>query len=222
MAVIHAIYDWDWSSAVEEGKRALALDPRQPQVLIDVSQVYEGLGEWDEAARLLTAAVAIDPLSAPAHLILANVRLATGRVVEAEAESRRVLQISPTFTGAYYLLGWVLLLEGRPEEALAEMKQEAADFRGVGFSMVYHRMRRKSESDATLAEYTKTHADDDAYDIADAHAYRGEVEQTFAWLDRAYRQKDPSLYLIKGNPDFKGIEPDPRYKAFLRKMNFPE
>ena len=222
MAVIYAIYDWDWSKAVEEGKRALALGPRQPQVLIDVGQVYWGFGDWDEATRLLGAAVAIDPLSPPAYYVLAGVRVTTGRVVEAEAESRRVLQISPTFSGAHYLLGWVLLLEGRPEDALAEMKHEPADFRNVGFAMVYHQMGRKAESDATLAEYTKAHADDDAFEIAEVHAYRGEIDQAFAWLDRAYRQKDPTLYLIKSNPDFKSIEPDPRYKAFLKKMNLPE
>jgi TolB-like protein len=222
MADIHAIYDWDWAGADEEAKRALALGPRQPQVLTDVALVYLGLGKWDKAARLLSAAVAIDPLSPPAHYVLAGVRVTTGRLVEAEAESRKVLQISPTFSGAHYALGLVLLFEGRPEEALAEMKHEAADFRNIGFSMVYHQMGRSAESDATLAEYTKAHADDDAYDIADAHAYRGGADQAFAWLDRAYRQKDPSLYLIQSNPDFKSIEPDPRYKAFLRKMNFPE
>jgi hypothetical protein len=30
------------------------------------------------------------------------------------------------------------------------------------------------------------------------------------------------LYLIKGDPFFKNLDGDPRYKAFLRKMNLPE
>jgi TolB-like protein/tetratricopeptide (TPR) repeat protein len=222
IALIHAIYDWDWPAAENEAKRALALDPRDAQVLVNVGQVYMGLGQWDQSARLLSTSLAIDPLFAGAHYNLAEVRMATGRLPEAEAESRKALEISPTFAGAHYLLGWILLLEGRPEQALAEMQQEPDDFRSLGFSIVYHRMGREAESDAALAEYTKKHADDDAFDIADAHAYRGEVDQAFSWLDRAYRQKDPALYTIKANPDFKSIEPDPRYKAFLRKMNLPE
>jgi TolB-like protein/Tfp pilus assembly protein PilF len=222
MAVIHAIYDWDWSGAVKEAQRALALDPRHPQVLVDVGQVFFGLGDWDEAGRLLGAAVAVDPLSAPAHLMLASNRLATRRLVEAEAESRRVLQISPTFTGAHSLLGTVLLEAGRSEEALAEVQREPGDFRVAYLAIVYHRMGRKAESDAALAEYTKAHADDDAYDIATAHAYRNEVNQAFAWLDRAYRQRDPSLYQIKGDPNLAPIRADPRYEAFLRRMNFAE
>jgi hypothetical protein len=54
------------------------------------------------------------------------------------------------------------------------------------------------------------------------HAYRAEPDVAFAWLDRAYRQKDATLYAIKSDPPFKNLEPDPRYKAFLRKMGLPE
>lgn len=54
------------------------------------------------------------------------------------------------------------------------------------------------------------------------HAFRGEVDEAFKWLDRAYAQKDVDLILIKGDPDFARIVGDPRYKAFLRKLNLPE
>jgi hypothetical protein len=42
------------------------------------------------------------------------------------------------------------------------------------------------------------------------------------WLDRAYNEKDVDLAFIKFEPLFKKIKTDSRYKAFLRKMNFPE
>jgi len=44
----------------------------------------------------------------------------------------------------------------------------------------------------------------------------------FQWLERAYAQRDLSLNLIKGDPLLHKLEADPRYKAFLRKMNLPE
>jgi hypothetical protein len=34
--------------------------------------------------------------------------------------------------------------------------------------------------------------------------------------------RDEDLYIIKGDPLFKNLERDPRFKAFLRKMNLPE
>jgi len=94
LAVIHALYDWDWAAASDESKRALALEPRNPVVLTNVGQVEEALGQWDEATRLFTASLALDPLSTPAHFELGLVRLCTGRLSEAEAEFRQVLKIT--------------------------------------------------------------------------------------------------------------------------------
>jgi hypothetical protein len=54
------------------------------------------------------------------------------------------------------------------------------------------------------------------------YAYRGDNDQALDWLDRAYRQKDLGLVEIVGEPLFKNLATDPRYKAFLRKMNLPE
>jgi hypothetical protein len=42
------------------------------------------------------------------------------------------------------------------------------------------------------------------------------------WQDRAYEQKDVGLSHIKGEVPFKSLESDPRYKAFLKKMDLPE
>lgn len=222
MALILGQYDWDWSAADDEAKRALVLDPHDVGVLESAANVFFDLGRWDEAARLLGASLAIDPLNFSAHWDLATVRIRTGRFSEAEDGFRKALEISPNAAVVHSNLGWTLLYEGKLEEALAEMRQEPTDLRDWGPALVYHRMGRKAESDAALAKYTKEHADDDPYGIADIHAYRGETDEAFAWLDRAYNRRQAWLYYVKGNPDFKSIEADSRYKAFLRKLNLPE
>ena len=51
------------------------------------------------------------------------------------------------------------------------------------------------------------------------YAYRGDRDLAFHWLERAYAQKDPDLSGIGGDPMFKNLAQDPRYEAFLRKMN---
>jgi hypothetical protein len=42
------------------------------------------------------------------------------------------------------------------------------------------------------------------------------------WLERAYAQKDPGVYYVKADSQLESIAADPRFKAFLRKMNLPE
>ena len=60
------------------------------------------------------------------------------------------------------------------------------------------------------------------YQIAQIYAHRGDVEQAFAWLDRAYEQRDSGLGLyLKGDPLLENLRSDPRYVELLRKMNLP-
>jgi hypothetical protein len=60
------------------------------------------------------------------------------------------------------------------------------------------------------------------FEISGVYAFRGRSDEAFMWLDLAYTQRDPYLYSIKGEPTLKNLEVDPRYGAFLKKMNLPE
>jgi hypothetical protein len=65
-------------------------------------------------------------------------------------------------------------------------------------------------------------ADTNAFGIAEVYAFRGQADEAIGWLGRAYAQKDSSLFLIKADLPLKRLAGDPRFKAFLRKMNLPE
>jgi tetratricopeptide (TPR) repeat protein len=199
------------------------LEPRNSQVLGYAGQAHTVLGQWEEAARLTTASIAVDPLFAGWHDLLAIIRDRTGRLADAEVERRKTLEISPTYERGHLDLGLTLVAEGKLEPALVAMGQETADGgRDAGLAIVYYEMGRKGDADAALARFTKEHASDRAYRIAQVHAYRAEADEAFAWLDRAYQQKDVDLWFFIGNLPFKALEPDPRYKAFLRRMNLPD
>jgi hypothetical protein len=89
--------------------------------------------------------------------------------------------------------------------------------------MAYFAMGRKADSDAALALMLKSEADHHPFYIAKIYAFRGETDEAFKWLDRAYSQKDPTLFFhILGDPIMKSLKVDPRYKAFLRKVNLPD
>ena len=223
MCTINLGHDWDWAAASAECDRALALEPRNSQVLGYAGQAHTVLGQWEEAARLTTASIAVDPLFAGWHDLLAIIRDRTGRLADAEVERRKTLEISPTYERGHLDLGLTLVAEGKLEPALVAMGQETADGgRDAGLAIVYYEMGRKGDADAALARFTKEHASDRAYRIAQVHAYRAEADEAFAWLDRAYQQKDVDLWFFIGNLPFKALEPDPRYKAFLRRMNLPD
>ena len=81
---------------------------------------------------------------------------------------------------------------------------------------------RKAEADVALQAQIAHWADRGAYFVAQTYAYRGDHDRALQWLERAYQQKDAALMEITGEPLFKNLSDDPRYKAFLRKMKLPE
>jgi TolB-like protein/Tfp pilus assembly protein PilF len=221
LAWIHTAYDWDWTAAAAEANQALRLSPRDSQVLVAAARLSEALGHWDEAIGRINLALARDPLYPGAQNNLSGVYARAGRLAEAELAERRTLEISPTYASGRFRLANILLARGRASEALAVMEQASA-FRAEALIPIYYELGRKADSDAALAELTREHALDDAYSIAQAHAFRREYDEAFQWLDRAYAQKDSGLYLVKGELLLKKLETDPRYEAFLRKMGLPE
>jgi hypothetical protein len=64
-------------------------------------------------------------------------------------------------------------------------------------------------------------AAEDPYEVAEGRAYRGEFEEALKWLERAEAQKNVDVVVagIKGDPAFARYTADPRYRAWLRKMN---
>jgi len=60
-----------------------------------------------------------------------------------------------------------------------------------------------------------------AYQIADVYAFRNQSDEAFEWLDRAYAQRDSGLPTTKVDPLLKSLHNDPRYAAFLKKLNLP-
>ena len=61
-----------------------------------------------------------------------------------------------------------------------------------------------------------------AYPIIQVYAVRRDMDRAFAWLDRAYQQHDVGLLAVKTDPLLRNLSSDPRYKAFLKKMNLLE
>ena len=219
LASTNAVYDWDWPAAERESQQALTLDPRNAFVVGNVGFARSAFAPAEESARLMSEAVALDPLNATWHELLAQMRYRAGRLTEAEAEMRKALDLTPTYAEGYFYLGQILLAERQLDASLIAMGQETPENgRDTGLAIVYHALGRRTESDLALARLVKQHASDAAYEIAQAHAYRAELDQAFQWLDRAYSQKDVELYWVKGDPLFKNLEADPRYSAFLRKM----
>jgi len=220
---IHLTYDWDWAASETEGRRALAVDPTMPEAMQHAGMLSYTLGRWDDAERQLRAALVRDPLDPYVIWNLGTTYYLAGRFAEAESTFRRLLELEPGFSWTYASLGKTLLAQGKPEAALA-IVQQAVDERErlVLLPVFLQAAGRQAEADEALKAQIAQWADTGAFFVAETYAYRGDDDLALEWLERAYKQKDASLVEIVGEPMFKNLTDDPRYKAFLRKMKLPE
>jgi TolB-like protein len=217
------VYDWDWPRAEEELNAALALSAKDSDVATFAAMYSVAVGKWDRALQLLDTAISDDPLN-PSLLNAQSMTLARlGRWSEAEDVARRILEISSTSSWNRYWLSVVLLMQGKSEDALREAKQETATmYRLAAIGMACDALGWHAESDAALRELEASQLLGRDMRIAEIYAVRGDLTEAMEWLEKAYDAKDASLYYVKGHPPFRNLLGDPRYKAFLRKMNLPE
>ena len=223
LARIHIVYDWNWVAAAREFELVVGLAAGKGDALDSEALLPLALGRWDDALRKINAALAQDPLDPPSLFILTEIQTRRRHYPEAEAAIRRALNIRPTQAFAHFTLGLVLLGLDNPDGALLEMQEETSEFGQLeGLAIANYALHRVAESDAALSRMLKEQATGNALGIAEVYAFRGQLDNAMQWIDRAFIQKDVGLYAIKGDPPLKNLESDPRYKAFLRKMNLPE
>ena len=219
----HTFYDWNWPAAHREFDAAVALATNNSTVLVRAARERLAVGDWSQALGYVDTASTADPLDATAFLVRAWTYARNGRFAEAERAAHRILQIAPTFDSGHYDLGIVLLFEGKGTDALSEMLLEHdPSARLSGLALAYHSVHRMKDSDEALARLVAGSTFNYAMPIAEAYSYKGDKDKAFAWLDRAFKQKDAFLWFIKADPLLRNLADDPRYKAFLRKMNLPD
>jgi tetratricopeptide (TPR) repeat protein len=214
--------DYDLAGANASFQRAVALEPGNPEYVSLAALPAACFGRFDEALQLNRQAIDLDPLNAVSWERLAETEAMVGQLDQSAADSKKALELDPDHWGSRVDLSRTYLLQGRPQDALPEIEHvHNATYRAYLYAFTYYALGRKRESDAALSELiTKYHASN-AFEIATIFAFRNQADGAFEWLDRAYAQRDPSMMSTKVEPLLNSLHNDPRFAAFLKKLNLP-
>src|SRR6476620_9113219 len=216
---IETNFDFNWNGAAETLSKALALAPADPNIVIAAGNLEIARGNMDRAIELYRKAVDLDPVNPQARAFLAFNLAATKRFAEARAEFPRVVELNPAAPWAHAGLGLSYLLENKFEEAATAAQADAGDWaRLLIVACARWGQKKIPEADAALAQLTKDFAETAAYQIAEVHAYRGDKDKAFEWLERARRQRDPGLASLRKDPLLTNLQDDTRWNAFLHTM----
>ena len=216
-------YAWDWGGAQADFEKALALDPIEPIALRRYAGLLESLGRLPEAIVVIERLIKSDPLSDAGWMNLGLAQYSAGRIADARQSLSRALEINADAIYGQYHRGFVELIDGKAQNALALFRQVGDPvFVLTGGAMAEHTLGHERESRQMLDELVRSHARTAAFQIAEVYAWCGGKDQAFSWLERAYRQRDGGLSLIKTDPPLAALHGDLRFAAMLRKMKLPE
>jgi TolB-like protein/Flp pilus assembly protein TadD len=209
-------HEWDRAEAILAKGRAL--DPSDSTLLMVSAVVVRSHRGEEPAIDIMRQVLARDPLRLLARRYLARVLGYANRLPEAEAEIRRVIETNPQQPGAHYDLGRILLAKGDVAGAAAAFEAETdASWRSFGIPLGLHAQHREAEARAAAVAQS-AHPSGAEFQIAETYAYLGDKDLAFKWLDAA-ADSDVGIMWLRHDPLLKGLAGDPRYPAFLKKVN---
>ena len=222
LAWIKFAHDWDWTGAENLLKRAISLTPGNATVIRTTATLEAILGRYEKAIELNQRAIELDPLFIPAYWNHAGMCYYGGRLQEAEASYKKVLELNPQREEAHTRLGLVYLQQSKNDLALAEIRKEPEElWRLWGLAATHYRSGQQEEGDLAFHLFMEKYRVQMPYLIATIYATRNEVNKAFESLDLAYESRDVGLMEILGEPLLRDLHGDPRWAAFLKKLNFP-
>jgi TolB-like protein/Flp pilus assembly protein TadD len=220
LAWIARTYDGNLVAAAEFGQLALQLAPTDPTLLGNLAVLGHSLGRLEDSIALQEYGVSLTPVDPRAHFNLGLAYYFARRFEDAEKSLRKTLVLSPQYESARYRLGTILLFKGEPGAARHSFESEKDDaYRVKGRSLVAHAEERDADSDAALRELIEKWGDQWPSEVAQVHAFRGDIDAAFEWLEKDYAVSGAGGWgEWRLMPLYDNLRDDPRWQRFLERV----
>ncbi|HET9596580.1 MAG TPA: protein kinase [Anaeromyxobacteraceae bacterium] len=214
--------DWDWDRARSDVEEGLSLEPCAPWGLRLQAALLSVSGRREAAIDVTRRAIDADPRDALAWASLGWYQLDGGDARAARVALERALQIAPEFDAVAAMRALSFLVERRPAEALTAARDCGDErFRLMAIGLAEHDLGHRQEAQAALDALVARFGREVPYRVAEVHAWRGEADEAFEWLERAFAQHDFPLCDVRDDPLLRRLRSDERYVALLRRMFLP-
>jgi adenylate cyclase len=221
LANIQQAHDWDWDAAEASYEKALSLRPGDTEIRGDRAQLKAMRGDKDGALEEYQRILEQDPLNLRAKATLAGAYSGRGRFDEAWQLFDAVSAMEPDRPILHWSRGKLALYQRDYQRALDEFSAERYAFlRMTGRAIAFHHLGMTQEAKAELQELISTMGESSSYQIAEVYTQWGDFDNAMSWLERGYIIRDPGLQFINVDNLYNPIREDPRFQAFMEKMNF--
>lgn len=222
LASVNLEYEWNFTEAEKEFRRALELNPNQATTRHLYGHYLLAMGRGEESREETQRAAEIAPLDMDMTACVGWHCIYTGKYSEAEQHCRKVLQMDPENHFALTILGWAHEQQGRMQEAIAELEKALPDTT-ADLAHAYAVSGRTQEARKILAQMItrSKHKYVSAYEIAVVQMGLGNKDEALAWLEKAYEEHSSLLIHFRQDPRFQPLHSDPRFQDLARRLGLP-
>jgi serine/threonine-protein kinase len=228
MARMKFYYEWDFTGATIEFKKAIELNPNIAEAHEKYALCLGLLGNYTEAVKHASIASSLDPFSL---MINFNVAIAYGSVGDFEKEleyGRRLIELEPNFYGGHFHVGFYLMSLKRYKEAVSEFEitvhQNFGYFSLHYLGLIYGAMGEKAKAHEVI-EMMKNLVNTQGAgncDFGAVYMALGEFDEAFQYFEKAIEKHEGRMLFLKYEIlHFPEFEQDPRTKQILEKIGLP-
>jgi len=223
LGTLYLQYEWDWSSAERELKRAIELKPNSPEAHQFYAEYLIVTRNMGQASVEVERARDLDPLSTIPNTILAYQLFVSRRYDAVVEHCRKMLKTEPSFLLQLHL--WrALRKKNMLDEAFVECKKlftlfisrEVAGAMECGYAESGYsctmRMGVQKLVELSKVQYVSP------YLIATLFSHAEDDVEALHWLEKAYEDRDQIVYSMGVDPDWDRVRSNTRFTALLKKI----
>jgi len=227
LAIVRAFYDWDWAGAEREFKRAIELNPEDPEAHHLYSHYLTATGRSAESLAESRRALELDPLSVDLTFHMAWYYHFMHQDDKAIEQSKRALELDPSSSQAHLQLALAYDGEGMLPQSIAEYQQvrtlsAQTPFGLADLAYAYARSGQRAKARKVLDQLMQLSKQRyvPATSFAVVYVGLGEKERALDWLEKAFEEHSPGINMLNVDPRYDSLRSDPRFQSLLRRMGF--
>jgi len=229
MAEVLHEYEWDWAGAEKAYQKALLLNPSSVVAHRLYAEYLTRAGRFEEALSEIRRAQQLDPASLTTSSYFCFVNFHARNYESAIKGCRDILEIDPHFLPAHDWLADSLVFAKKYEEAIAQYKKAMeesgnASYFLTGLGMAYAMKGDEKQARRVLAELNQRakQAYVSPYELAETYIGLGDKEHALGMLEEALKERSSELVYLASAAEFDSLHDDPRFKAMVARIGFPE
>ena len=225
LAMILLQYDWNWSAAEREFRRAIELDPNYSVGRSFLAWHLAAMGRFDESIAEDKRALNLDPLSPAVNADLGWDLYFARRYDEAIEQLLKAVDLEPNYWVSHVLLGRCFEQTGRLHEAVAEFEKARQIENSIpevlaALAHGYAMSGRRSEALKIVRELQERSTREfvPSYTISTIYLGLGMTDEALQYLAKAYNEGSYYMIHLKVEPLLDSVRSDQRFRDVLRRV----